>query len=213
MSQSRFIDLTHPLFNGSPSWPGDPGITTAPHCTYEKDGCRVTRVSMGTHQGTHVDAPAHFLKDGVGIDNMSLDGFCGPSRLLRIPKAGGESIDVADFLPFEAFLTAGARIIVHTGWDSHWGRDEFCLGGPCLTLAAAEYLARRKIALMGMDMATPSVAEPKEVHEALLGAGVVIVENLANLGECPDAFTLYAFPLAFKGLDGSPVRAVAMVEE
>jgi arylformamidase len=209
MSPRRLIDLTHPLYDRSPSWPGDPGIAVTPHCTFEKDGCRVTRVSMGTHQGTHVDAPAHFLKDGAGIDGMALECFCGPARLLRIPKAGGERIDVADFAPFGKYLTGGARIVIHTGWDAHWGREEFCAGGPCLTVAAAKHLAARKIALLGVDMATPSAADVKEVHESLLGAGVTIVESLANLGECPNAFTLYAFPLSFKGLDGSPVRAVA----
>lgn len=208
----RLIDLTHELYDASPSWPGDPGITVAQHCTFERDGCRVARVSLGTHQGTHVDAPAHFLKDGCGIDSMALERFHGPVRLLRIPKKGGEPIDAEDFVPFEKSITSGARIIIYTGWSVNWGREEFCTGGPCLTLAAAKYLAERKIAMLGMDMATPSAANAKGVHEVLLGAGVTIVENLANLDGCPDEFTISAFPLAFKGLDGSPVRAVAIVE-
>lgn len=208
----RFIDLTHPLHDGSPSWPGDPGISVAPHCLLDRDGCRVSRLAMGTHQGTHVDAPSHYLREGPGLDGMALERFYGPARVLRLPKAGGVSIDRADFAPYDAILLPGARLLIHTGWDGHWGREDFCLGGPCLSVAAAALLAERGIALLGMDMATPSVAEPREVHEVLLGAGVTIVESLANLGECPDAIVFSAFPLALRGLDGSPVRAVAIVE-
>lgn len=207
----RFIDLTHPLYDNSPSWPGDPGISVAPHCLYERDGCRVARVSMGTHQGTHVDAPSHFLKDGGGLEHMELGCFYGPARLLRIPKEGGGLIGAEDFAPFDSYVCKGARLVVHTGWDAHWEQDDFCLGGPSLTVEAARFLASREIAFLGLDMATPSVVHPKEVHEALLGAGVTIVENLANLGDCPEMFTLAAFPLLFEGLDGSPVRAVAIV--
>jgi kynurenine formamidase len=208
---ARFIDLTHSLYDGSPSWPGDPGISVTPHCLYERDGCRVARVSLGTHQGTHVDAPSHFLKEGGGMETMDPGCFFGPARCLRIPKEGQGWIGVEDFVPFDVYVKKGARLVVHTGWDAHWGRDDFCLGGPSLTLEAAQFLASRGIALLGVDMATPSVAQPKEVHEALLGAGVTIVENLSNLGGCPDEFVLAAFPLLLEGLDGSPVRAVAIV--
>jgi kynurenine formamidase len=207
---TRFIDLTHPLLDGGPSWPGDPGISVAPHCTLERDGCRVSRVSMGSHQGTHLDAPSHFLPEGCDIDGMTLEPFFGPARLLRIPKGRGEALDLPDLLPFEALIRPGARILYHTGWGENWGREGFFTEGPCLTLDAARFLASRRIALLGMDTSTPAADNAQAVHEVLLGAGVVIVEGLANLGLCPDSFTLSAFPLALAGADGSPIRAVAI---
>jgi kynurenine formamidase len=81
-----------------------------------------------------------------------------------------------------------------------------------MTQDAARYLAGRGIRLLGMDTPTPG-RDWYELHHILLGAEIVVVESLANLGEVPDSFTLSAFPLSFKGLDGSPIRAVAIVEE
>jgi kynurenine formamidase len=211
MPRGRFIDLTHPLYDGSPSWPGDPGIRVEPHRTFRRNGCRVSKISLGSHQGTHVDAPSHFLKDGTGIDRLPLAAFHGPARLLSIPKEVGGTIDVADFAPYDGLVTAGSRIVVHTGWDAHWGEPDFFRKAPVFSVAAAGFLAARKIAMLGMDLASPAIDEGRAVHEILLGAGVVIVESLANLGECPDEFVISAFPLRLDGLDGSPVRAVAIV--
>ncbi len=209
---SRLIDLSHPLYNGSPSWPGDPGITFAPHCTLERDGCRVTRLSMGTHQGTHADAPAHFLPAGSGIDAAPLSAFYGPARILHLPRGKGEAITAADLARFDEALVPGARILIATGWDARWGTDGFFTEGPFLLPDAAGLLAERRIALLGLDTATPAPENAEEVHRILMEAGITILESLANLGDCPDAFTLCAFPLRLKGLDGSPVRAVAVAD-
>lgn len=209
---SRLIDLSHPLYDGSPSWPGDPGITVSPHCTLERDGCRVSRLSMGTHQGTHVDAPAHFMPEGTGIDASPLAAFYGPAKVLRIPRGKKEAIAAADLARFDGVLFPGARILIATGWDALWGTDGFFTEGPFLSADAAQLLAKRRIALLGLDTATPAPENAEEVHRILMEAGITILEGLANLGNCPDAFTLCAFPLHLKGLDGSPVRAVAIAD-
>jgi kynurenine formamidase len=95
-----------------------------------------------------------------------------------------------------------------------FGRPEFFAEFPTLTLEAAQWIAERRIALLGMDTPTPST-EWKEVHWALLGKGVelVMVEGLANLDRLPERFTLVAFPLNIKGRDGSPIRAVAVLDQ
>jgi kynurenine formamidase len=209
---SRLIDLSHPLYDGSPSWPGDPGITVAPHCLLERDGCRVSRLSMGTHQGTHADAPSHFMPQGTGIDVTPLSAFYGPAKVLRIPRGKREAIAAADLAAFDGALVPGTRVLIHTGWDARWETDGFFLEGPFLTADAARLLAERRIALLGLDMATPAPENAEEVHRILMEAGITILEGLANLGNCPDAFTLCAFPLRLKGLDGSPIRAVAVAD-
>ncbi|MBN1403853.1 MAG: cyclase family protein [Opitutales bacterium] len=208
----RIIDLSHPLYDGSPSWPGDPGISVAEHCTIERDTCCVHRLSLGTHQGTHIDAPAHYLKGGAGVDSLPLERLYGKARLLRIPRGRGGRIGRADLLRFDEHLQEGARLLVHTGWDEQWGKEGFFLEGPCLDLDAAKLLAERKIGVLGVDMATPAADDAEAVHHVLMNAGVIIVEGLANLGLCPDEFTLVAFPLRFEGLDGSPVRAAAICQ-
>lgn len=209
----RLIDLSHPLRQGQPSFPGDPPLTITPHCSIGEAPCNVTRLAMGTHQGTHLDAMFHFIADGRTLDQMPLEWFYGPARVLRLPKEGGEEITEEELRAHEAILQPGARILIYTGWESAFGTERFFTDFPSMTPAAARYLASRKLRLIGMDMPTPS-REATEVHQTLLGHGVemVIVESLANLGSLPEGeFTFIGFPLNIEGRDGSPIRAVGIV--
>jgi kynurenine formamidase len=209
----RFIDLTHPMRDGQPSFPGDPVLGISAHTTIEKQRCNVSHVAMGSHQGTHLDAQYHFVPDGKRIDEMPLDWFYGPATLLRIPKKPREEITVSDFKPFEARLQPGARVIYETGWHRHYGDADYFNDFPSLTQEAAAYLAGRRIRLLGMDTPTPS-RDYYEVHHLLLQkpAEIVVVESLANLDALPENFLFIGFPLRFEGGDGSPIRAVAGVE-
>jgi arylformamidase len=210
----RFIDLSHPLRDGLPSFPGDPRLTIEPHYTIAANRCNVTRVQMGTHQGTHLDAMFHFVADGKTLDQMPLDWFYGPARVLRIPKAPREEITAADFAKHESLLTPGARIIFETGWHREFGPQRFFEDFPSMTQEAARYLASRKLRLIGMDTPTPG-RDFFEIHHILLAHDVemVIVESLANLDALPDdrEFTFAGFPINFFGRDGSPIRAVAIL--
>ncbi len=210
----KLIDLTHPLHDGQTSFPGDPVLKISPHYTIEKQRCNVSQVAMGSHQGTHLDALFHFIPDGKRIDEMPLDWFHGPARVLRIPKAPREEITVADLEPFESSLTPGARIIYETGWHRHYGQAEYFSDFPSLTQEAAAYLAGRRIRMLGMDTPTPG-RDYYEVHHLLqqVPAEIVIVESLANLDALPDEFVFIGLPLRFAGGDGSPIRAVALVED
>ena len=206
------LDLSHPLTHGQRVFPGDPTFSVAAHFTLEMpQRCVVSRLELGSHQGTHLDALSHFLAEGKTIDQMPLDWFYGPARVLRIPKSAGDEISAEDFLPHEAWLTEGAKIIYETGWHREFGREAFFTEFPSLTQDAARYLASKKLRLLGMDTPTPS-RDYYEVHHLLLGAEIVVVESLAHLDTVPDEFVLAAFPLPFAGLDGSPIRAVAITE-
>lgn len=210
----RFIDLTHPLRDGQPSFPGDPPLRIEPHCTTDDPArCNVSRISFGSHQGTHLDAMWHFIPDGRTLDQMPLDWFCGPVRILRVPKGAGDEITPEDFARHEQWLLPGARILFETGWHREFGTERFFTDFPSMTQAAASYLASRKLRLLGMDTPTPG-RDYFEIHHTLLGHGVemVIVESLANLDQAPDEITFIGFPLNFIGRDGSPIRAVAMID-
>ena len=209
----RLVDLSHPLLHGQDAFPTDPKLSIIPHATVATARCNVSQVVMGTHQGTHLDAMFHFVEDGRTIDQMPLEWFYGPARVLRIPKAAREELDVADFEPFAKHLVPGARIIYETGWHRQYGQPNYFTDFPSLTQSAARYLAGCGIRLLGMDTPTPG-RDYYEVHHILLGkpAEIVVVESLANLDQVPDEFTLMAFPLNFHGRDGSPIRAVAQVE-
>ena len=206
----RFVDLSHPMKHGQPSFPGDPILQVSPHATIEKQRCNVSQIAMGSHQGTHLDAQYHFVPDGKRLDEMPLDWFYGPATVLRMPKTARAEITVADLKPFEDRLTLGARVIYETGWHRHYGQPDYFTDFPSLTQEAAAYLAGRRIRLLGMDTPTPG-RDYYEVHHLLQQkpAEIVIVESLANLDALPDDFLFIGFPLRFEGGDGSPIRAVA----
>jgi kynurenine formamidase len=210
----HFIDLSHPLRDGMPGFPGDPLLSISAHATIAANRCNVTKIAMGSHQGTHLDAMFHFIADGRTIDQMPLEWFYGHTRVLRIPKAAREEITVDDFAAHERHLTPGARIIIATGWERHFGTQRYFTDFPSMTQEAARYLASRRLRLIGMDLPTPG-RDFFEIHHILLARDVemVIVESLANLDKVPDDFTFIGFPLNFAGRDGSPIRAVALVEK
>lgn len=208
----KLIDLTHPMRDGQPGFPGDPVLKTEPHHTIEKNRCNVTRLEMGSHQGTHLDALHHFIPGGKKIDEMPLDWFFGPASLLRIPKPARADIGVDDFAPFRNLLVPGARILYETGWHRRYGAPEYFTDFPSLTQEAAAYLAQCGIRMLGMDTPTPG-RDYYEVHHLLQQkpAEIVIVESLANLHLLPSFFIFIGFPLRLEGGDGSPIRAVAQV--
>jgi arylformamidase len=213
---SRIIDLSHPLTDGQPAFPGDPVFRARSAARIAREGYNLSRLSMGTHQGTHVDAPFHFFDDGRTIDRVPLDRFCGPARLIDLRRRGplkaGTRITREMLLPHAAVFRVGGRVVYRTGWERHWGTASFYRDYPSLTPEAAAWIASRRIRLLGMDTPGPG-EEWLECHRILLARGVeiAILESLANLGQVPGRFTLVACPLRIAGLDGSPVRAIAMV--
>lgn len=207
----KFIDLSHPLHDGQPSFPGDPPLTVRPRATVAMMQFNTTEVIFGTHQGTHLDAMYHFLDDGRTLDQMPLAWFYGPARVLHVPRQADEEITPEDLRPFEAHLQPGAKVLLNTGWHRQFGAANFFTAYPSLTVEAGRYLASRRIRLLGMDLPTPG-RQWLELHHILLAKDVemVLVEALANLDALPDEFTFIGFPLNFKGRDGSPIRAVAL---
>ncbi len=210
----RIVDLTLPFD------PTNPRVSFAPHRDILVDGWRITRVTFDTHAGTHLDAPSHQLVDGPPLQSIDLARCVGPAFVcdLRhiLPR---ETIEIEDFAPWESAIAPGARVLYRTDWTARVGEPGYRERFPCPSVACARWLADRGIALLGMD--TPSVgpvyrtpAEVIAVHEPLLRRGVVILEELAPLAVLADApFQIVALPLALTDLDGSPVRAVALVQD
>ncbi|MCC6863017.1 MAG: cyclase family protein [Bryobacterales bacterium] len=212
----RLIDLSHTLVDGMPGFPGDPELRIATQETIASTGYNLALLRTTTHQGTHVDAPFHFFDDGQAIDRISLDRFFGPAALIDLAPGGelppGARLTEETFAPWREVFRPGARVIYRTGWSRRFGSPEFFQDCPSLTLDAARWIAGRGTGLLGMDTPTPST-DWLECHRALLGAGVLIVEALANLEQLPPRFTFIGFPLKIGGRDGSPIRAVALVED
>lgn len=214
---ARLVDLSHPLEHGQLNFPFDPKISVVVHNTVGSIGYNITQVSLSTHQGTHLDVPFHFYDDGKTVDQVPLDRFYGETTLVDLAPDGylpaRTPITVEMLLPHAAKFQAGSMVVYRTGWDRMFGSPECFTDFPTLTLAAARWIAQRRIGLLGMDTLTPST-DWKEVHWALLAKDVeiVIVEGLTNLDKLPERFTLAAFPLNIRGRDGSPIRAVAIID-
>ncbi len=187
----RIIDITLPLGPQTPVYPGDPAVeVTRLREAGTGDQYALSRLTLGSHSGTHVDPPAHFLPGGTTVDALPLEPFLGPARLADV--AFGRPVlaqDLAPSLPAE-------RLLLRTG-------------GMPLTAEAARAVAAAGVRLLGVDGLSVAPAEaPGEVHRILLAAGVVIVEGLALTDVPPGAYTLVCLPLKLQGGDGAPARAV-----
>jgi kynurenine formamidase len=210
----RYIDLTFPLEEAMPVWPGDSRPEFREVKSLEQDGYVVQSIRFSNHLGTHLDAPSHIVKGGMTLDRIPLETLIGKAVLIDFSYKGKkERITRKDLQSHGNLLTKGARVLVRTGWDSQYGSTIFFQDFPSLTLEAAQELAERRIALLGMDTPSPSpVDDPEQgIHKTLLGAGMVLLECLTNLhrirgSECE----LIVLPPLFKGFSGSPCRAVAV---
>lgn len=208
-----FADLSRPVDSGMSVFPGDPPVTVEPHATMADDGYRVTRLALGSHTGTHVDAPCHTEVDGDAIDDLPVSRFVRDAVLVDLRGREPRSRIRPTDLPT---ADAGA-VVLWTGWADRWGESAY-RDHPFLTPAAARHCVEH-----GYDVAvdafspdpTPSErageSEPTGVpaHHELLGNGRLVVENLTNLAAVPDRFELSVFPLPIADGDGGPVRAVA----
>lgn len=200
------VDLTMPI---NPSMTYNPDHfqpELVPYGSIEHDGWAATRLVLSTHTGTHVDAPSHFVAGGLTLDQIPLDTLIGTAQVLDVRQNGDRQAIDTETLP-EVHST---RVLLHTGWsDGHMDADDYYAAQPFLTVAAARSLIDQGVILVGID--APSVDYfPSDTHKELLGNGVIVVENLVNLGSLPSSFELMVLPLPLAEGDGSPARAVAV---
>jgi len=182
------------------------------------EGRETRKLVLGTHIGTHADAPRHFIPNGKGIDEVPLDVLVGPAQVVNFtPARPLQEIDVPDL---EAKLggKVPARLILRTDWSEHFGQMPFYTQYPFLSEKAARWLVQIGVRLIAMDTPSPDnpahsrgTAKDSPNHKVLLGAGVVLVEYVCNLKQLTSPeVELVVLPLKLKGCDGSPVRCIAM---
>ena len=192
------------------------GIAWDTHTTLGTDGWNSRTLHLYSHATTHMDAPRHFFERGLTIDYQDLHKCVGPAWVVDLGEVAPRAlIEIADLGSLANEIGPGDRLLFKTGWskrvDEPAYRDEL----PRISLALAQFLAAKLIALIGVE--PPSVAAVDEleevtaVHRALLGAGVVIVEGLTNLDQLKQQqVTFIALPLKIADGDGTPVRAIAI---
>lgn len=218
MSQ-QIIDLSYPLDAATPPFPGNPPVEIVVQATIPAEhpvgvagAMNVSRLHTGLHVGTHLDAPFHFYQEGATIDQIDLADAIGPAVLVNLgQKAAKAEITPEELLPHQQAIIQVRRLVLNTGWASHWGQADYFTDFPVISAATAQLLVSWGVSLVGID--TPSVdTYPYPAHFALLGNHTLIVENLTNLDAIQQTlFQFIALPLKITARDASPVRAVAVL--
>ena len=207
------VDLSMPLSPSSIPVPGHPSPTFEQLHLLERDGLRNTVVTLSLHTSTHIDAPSHFIADGKTIDEIPVDRF--HRQGIRLDLTGcppGAAIGLTDLeaAGFDASSSRDAIVLLASGWtDRAWTTPELYGGNPYLAPDAAEAVAAAGPSAIGLDFAVDA-GKPWPNHTVLLGAEVLLIENLVGIAALPtDGFTVYAFPLRVAGENGAPARVVA----
>lgn len=217
-----FLDLTHTLSPGIPSW--DRSCCFALRNTTDYEDCtepnlfRVQMIDMLAGAGTHIDAPAHCVPGGVTVDELELRNLTTDCVVIRIEDADEHCVIMPDSIhAFEmnhGKIPENAFVIFHTGWDRHWGDTKKYRNGlsfPSVHEETAKLLLERNIAGIGIDTLSPD-AHGKDfpVHRLLLGAGKYIVENVAHAENLPaTGATITIAPMKIGGGTEAPIRLMA----
>jgi arylformamidase len=203
-----WIDVSRPVRDGMIVFDGDPEVSIERISDIARgDLANISRVELGTHTGTHVDAPLHFIGDGPGIDRLPLDVLVGPALVADARDALGD-IDAAALAALD--VPAGIeRLLLRTRNEGLWERDAFTRDYVGVAADAAEALVEMGVRLVGIDyLSIAPSSDPAPTHRTLLGAGVVVVEGLDLRAAAPGRYDMVILPLRIEGGDGSPARAL-----
>ncbi|MCV0430810.1 cyclase family protein [Nitrosopumilus sp.] len=211
----KAIDLSLTISESIPSFPGSPTPQFIDWSDIKKDGYNLELLFLSSHTGTHLDAPYHFVKNGLKINQIPLERLIGRGILVKLKKSNNTPITKSDITTFEknnGKIPNHSSIFFYTEWQKNLKKQNYFTENPGLDKSSAKYLVSKKINLVGID--SPSIDLGKDesfsVHHIFSKNNILIVENLANLNKINSKeFTFTILPLKLKDATGSPVRAVA----
>lgn len=199
----RIIDLSVAVNKELPVYPGDPATKIEPAGVINTDGYEDHYVSIGTHVGTHIDAPAHMVAGGKTLNQMPIEQFIGRGVYVKIENNhfDMDSIERID-------IQEGDIVVFHTGISDNYHDPKYFEEYPAIPEELAHYLVEKKIKMIGVD--TCSVDHDQfDAHKIFLESNVLIIENLVNLAELAGKeFEIIALPLKLE-VDGAPARVIA----
>ncbi|WCB91479.1 Kynurenine formamidase [Baekduia alba] len=211
-------DLSHVIEDGTITYRGLPAPVVCDYLSRERsretyaEGTefQIGYIGLCSNTGTYVDSPFHRYADGADLAELPLDSLADLDAVtVDVTGAGERAVDREHLLPYDV---AGKAVLVHTGWDRHWGSDRYFEGHPFLTEDAARHLADQGARLVGIDSLNidDTTGGTRPVHSTLLGAGIPICEHLRGLEQLPpDGFRFSAAPVKVRGMGTFPVRAYA----
>ncbi len=204
----KFVDLSHPISEEMSTYPSDPDISIVREKEIHLDRTLLHRFTMGTHTGTHLDAPAHIISGGKTLDDFPLSSFTG--KTVKVDLNSISELDKVD--------EKVDGIIFDSSWYRRFKEPEIYFGSdrPEIPIYLVKKVIEMGIKYFGCDLPSIDVSgsEDKPIHNALLGANIIVYESLTNLNQLPllTPFEFFGFPLPFVGLDGSPVRAIGVIQ-
>ena len=208
----KIYDVSVPIKQDMLVWPGASGVEIKTLATVKKNGIGESRFSFGSHTGTHIDAPSHFLERGISIDKIAPEKLIGDCRVIDLTNLGRQEISVKDMSGLS--IKKGERILFKTGNSSLLFKKNFPKNYVYLSLEGAQFLAYKKINLVGADfLGIEKKGNPNHpIHKTLLSAEIVLVEGL-DLREVPEgSYKIFCLPLRVVGADGCPARVILVKE-
>ncbi|MFZ2636250.1 MAG: cyclase family protein [Rectinemataceae bacterium] len=210
----KVIDLTQYISENMPVYPGTEGPKIVQATTILREGFAEKLITMYSHTGTHMDAPGHIVTGAKTLDAFDAGHYIGTATLLDVSGCLDGAIDASLIDRHAESIRGMDFVLFRSGWSTRWGRESYFGKFPVLTEKAANLLCGLGLRGIGLDMISVDRVDTEDfpIHKILFRAGLVIVENLANL-DAIDApvFTFSCLPLKMPSSDGSPVRAVAMI--
>jgi arylformamidase len=217
----RVVDLSHRIRAGLVTYPGLPAPTIAPHLTREDSRAKYAPgtefamdiITMIGNTGTYLDSPYHRYADGGDLASLDLATLVDlPAEVFHLTDAGSRGIPAEVFYDREL---AGTAVLLHTGWDAHFGTPAYATGSPYLSEEGARHLVDAGVTLVGIDALNIDDTESggeRPAHTVLLEAGIHVVEHLTGLGAVPPRGARFtAAPPAIEGFGTFPVRAYAVI--
>jgi len=218
----KIIDLTMSLKEGMQTFPvpWHPFVEITQLGRHGIENRETRKLILGTHTGTHIDAPSHFISDGDTVDQIPLDQLVGPASVLDLTDFGARMEVSEENLKQSLGDRSAERVLMRFDWDRNLGSMSYYDDSPFLSERAAEWLVKQGCRLLGMD--TPMPDNPKNGyncqkdspnHKILLGNGIILVEYMVNLAELYKPIVeLVIGPIKVHEGDGAPVRAFAIID-
>lgn len=212
----QIYNLSHPIEQNMPYFPSSEPPVIEQNATIEKNGYAEKIITFHTHTGTHIDAPGHIIPNGKNLSDFQVSKFTGKGLVVDIEEHNFGEISVEIFENYSDEISDVDFVLIHIGWSKKWGNKDYFDNFPVLSQEAAEWLTRFKLKGVGVDVISVDTIDSSTlpVHNILLKNDLVIIENLTNLNMLVNKdFTFFCLPLPVKEAGGSPVRAVAVVQD
>jgi arylformamidase len=208
---TKIIDISLPLSTRVPIWPGNAGFELQQVKRLSSgDSSNVSKLLLGTHTGTHVDAPRHFADDGRPVDELALADLVGPCLVAEVPVAHGRTVISAAQIERAAGTPPAERLLLKTPNSALLGTPQFTPEYASLSVEGAQWLVDHGVRLIGIDyLSIEGFKVPgAPTHHILLNAGIVIIEGLNLAHVDPGSYELTCLPLPLVGSDGAPARVI-----